>query len=51
MEQLLAVDADEWVQELEGHKRFFDTFEGRVPAELLRQKTALRERLKEAVAA
>ena len=51
MEQLLSVDRDEWSQEADGHKKFFDTFDGRVPAELQKQQAALKERLKEMVTA
>jgi len=51
MDQLLSVDRDDWVQEVDSHNKYFDTFDGRIPAELRRQQAALKDRLKEAVAA
>ena len=50
MDQLLSVDREEWAAEADSHKKFFESFEGRVPQELLKQQSALKERLKEAVA-
>ncbi len=45
LERLLEVRREEWVEELAGHKAFFDRFGGRIPAELWRQHEALAQRL------
>ena len=44
--ELLDVDKDLWKQDLEGVETFYGKFEGHIPAELVREKDALAERLK-----
>ena len=45
--EILGVDHEEWAKELEGHKKFFDSLGGVVPAELLQQREALAARFAE----
>ncbi len=45
MEKLLQVRKDEWEVELEGHRKFFETFDERLSPELWKQFHALEERL------
>jgi len=49
MEKLLEVRPEQWEEEIEGHKAFFEKFGHRLNSELWRQYEALAERLKSAV--
>jgi GTP-dependent phosphoenolpyruvate carboxykinase len=49
--ELLEVRREEWLSELDGHKKFLDQFGGRLSPEMWKQYEALKGRLKEAVAA
>ncbi|MDE2038951.1 MAG: phosphoenolpyruvate carboxykinase (GTP) [Elusimicrobia bacterium] len=51
LEQLLAVDRLDWEKEAESHEQFFSRFEGRIPPALVEQLAALKQRLRQAVAA
>ncbi len=46
MEELLKVDNDEWMQEVESIREWYDKFEGHLPEELENQLVALKKRLK-----
>lgn len=46
IEELLSVDAEAWRQEAAGNRSFLETFGSRLPAGLLRQQSALEERLR-----
>ncbi len=43
--ELFAIDRDSWLAETESTERFFDTFEGRVPAAVTKQLAALKAAL------
>jgi len=45
MEELLSVPKDDWRREAEGIGEFFGKFDGRLPAEMERQRRGLVERL------
>jgi len=44
MHELLKVNAEEWMAEIAGHKKFFDSLGGVVPEELLKQRENLQAR-------
>ncbi|MGO2597679.1 phosphoenolpyruvate carboxykinase (GTP) [Microbacterium gubbeenense] len=46
--ELFAIDPDSWLAETDLTEEFFETFDGRVPAELTDQLAALRDRLQTA---
>ena len=45
MKALNAIDVDEWMEELAGHRTFFEQFGDRLPPEMLEECRALEERL------
>jgi len=45
MEKLLSIDRGEWLQEIEDHKKFFETFGSRLPKELMDECRAFKKRL------
>jgi GTP-dependent phosphoenolpyruvate carboxykinase len=45
MEQLLAIDKNEWKDELEDHKKFLAGFDEALPKELLKENETLLKRL------
>jgi len=45
MKELLAVDKEGWLNEVEGLSKYYEEFGDRLPAELRKQLTALKERL------
>ena len=45
MEELLSVSKDDWHREAEGIGEFFAKFDGRLPAEMERQRQGLVRRL------
>ena len=48
LEAILAVDADQWKQEIQPIREFFDEFGDRLPPEISAQLDALEERLNKA---
>ena len=44
-DELFAIDRDSWLAEADSTERFFNTFDGRVPAAVTKQLTVLREKL------
>ena len=45
MNELLRIDTEDWLEELEQHKLFFETFGSRLPKEMWRQYQELEKRL------
>ncbi|HTY12902.1 MAG TPA: phosphoenolpyruvate carboxykinase (GTP) [Candidatus Omnitrophota bacterium] len=45
VDKLLAIHKDEWLEELKGHKEFFDQFGKRMPKEMWNEYEALKKRL------
>ncbi len=45
LDELFAIDRDSWLTEADSTERFFNTFEGRVPAAVTNQLAVLREKL------
>ncbi len=45
MEKLVAVDKNEWLEELKGHKEFFEQFGDRLPKAIWDEYAALKQRL------
>ena len=45
LEQLLHVDAGDWAEECERHKKFLEQFGDRMPQALWQEHAALRQRL------
>ena len=48
LEELLRVDVEAWLAEVPGIREYYETFEGRVPKELVGEVEALKQRLESA---
>jgi phosphoenolpyruvate carboxykinase (GTP) len=46
LDKLLSIDKNDWVEEIKGHKEFFDQFGDRLPKEIWDEYHALESRLK-----
>ncbi len=46
MDKLFSVDRNEWIEEIKGHKEFFEKFEDRLPVAIWEEYRSLEKRLK-----